>query len=221
MSEACVHPAKDTDISDHHCRACGAGRGAVLRDLRARIKTLEAPFTSEEINEALLLLPEVQTNAAGERVIQVFARGHRALAEALNDARRAHATELAHVSMSEREADAARIADLERRLDESDRAHGRTIEQRDTLESWSEDLHAALGCDHEASNLHDYFSCIRHNALTLQSHYESAERDAAELLAARAVVAQARNVSPRICGAAGILNETVKAYDAVVNKGHE
>ena len=134
---------------------------------------------------------------------------------------RTHATELAHVSMSEREADAARISDLERRLDESDRAHGRTIEQRDTLESWSEDLHAALGCDHEASNLHDYFSCIRHNALTLQSHYESDERDSAELLAARAVVAQARNVSPRICGAAGILNETVKAYDAVVNKGQE
>lgn len=42
-----------------------------------------------------------------------------------------------------------------------------------------------------------------------------------ELLAARAVVAQARNVSPRICGAAGVLDETVKAYDAVVNKGQE
>ena len=42
-----------------------------------------------------------------------------------------------------------------------------------------------------------------------------------ELLAARAVVAQSRNVSPRICGAAGVLDETVKAYDAVVNKGQE
>ena len=36
------------------------------------------------------------------------------------------------------------------------------------------------------------------------------------LKAAQAVVAQARNVSPRICGAAMVLDETVKAYDAVV-----
>ena len=43
----------------------------------------------------------------------------------------------------------------------------------------------------------------------------------AELIASRAVVAQARNVSPRICGAAGVLDETVKAYGAVVNKGQE
>jgi hypothetical protein len=100
----------------------------------------------------------------------------------LADVRRAHATELAHVSMSEREADAARIADLERRLTDSDDAHGRTIEQRDLLEERADELHTALGCEHEASNLHDYFACIRHNALTLQSHYESAERDGEKLL---------------------------------------
>lgn len=35
-------------------------------------------------------------------------------------------------------------------------------------------------------------------------------------LAALDVVAQARNVSPRICGAAGVLAEKVKAYDTVV-----
>jgi len=34
------------------------------------------------------------------------------------------------------------------------------------------------------------------------------------LLAAQAVVAQARNVSPRICGAAQVLDERVRAYDA-------
>jgi hypothetical protein len=108
--------------------------------------------------------------------------------QAVADERRTHATELAHVSMSEREADAARIADLERRLDDSVRAHGRTIAQRDLLECWSEELHAALGCEHEASNLHDYFACIRHNALTLQSHYESAEKDGARLLALEAAL---------------------------------
>lgn len=32
---------------------------------------------------------------------------------------------------------------------------------------------------------------------------------------ARDVIAQARNVSPRICGAAGVLDERVKAYDMV------
>ena len=36
------------------------------------------------------------------------------------------------------------------------------------------------------------------------------------LLAAQSVVAQARNVSPRICGAAGVLDERVKAYDAAM-----
>lgn len=36
------------------------------------------------------------------------------------------------------------------------------------------------------------------------------------LSAAQAVVAQARNVSPRICGAAGVLDERVKAYDAAM-----
>ena len=36
-----------------------------------------------------------------------------------------------------------------------------------------------------------------------------------ELQSARTVVAQARNVSPRICGAAGVLDERVKAYDMV------
>ena len=107
------------------------------------------------------------------------------LEKTLADERRAHATELAHVAMSERETDAARIADLERRLTDSDDAHGRTIEQRDLLEEWADELHTALGCDHEASNLHDYFACIRDNALTLQSHYESAERDGKTLIALR------------------------------------
>lgn len=98
-----------------------------------------------------------------------------ALAKQLADERKSHAIELEHVDMSGREADAARIADLERRLADSDDAHGDTIAERDRMEEWAEELHAALGCEHEASNLHNYFACIRHNALALLSHYESVE----------------------------------------------
>ena len=59
------------------------------------------------------------------------------------------------------------------------------------------------------------FDAARSNAIT-----RDVIRALKELLAAREVVAQARNVSPRICGAAGVLDEKVKAYDAVVNKEH-
>jgi len=104
---------------------------------------------------------------------------------ALEDERRAHATELAHVDMSGREAGAARIADLERRLADSDDGHGEIIEKLDALEKWGEELHAALGCEREYSNLHDYFECIRHNALTLAAHYESHEKDVKDVEEAR------------------------------------
>ena len=59
---------------------------------------------------------------------------------------------------------------------------------------------------------------LAHGEDVLRGRIATLER---ELVAARDVVAQARNVSPRICGAAGVLDETVKAYDAVVNKGQE
>ena len=134
-----------------------------LRDLRARMGRVPLCYAQESDTTIERLLATVDIE------------------------RRAHATELAHVSMSEREADAARIADLERRLDDSDDSHGRTIEQRDLLEAWAEELHAALGCEREASNLHDYFACIRDNALTLLSHYESVERRGGE---SASVVAQ-------------------------------
>lgn len=39
---SCSHSAKDSDISDHHCRACGVGIGVVARDLRARIGALRS-----------------------------------------------------------------------------------------------------------------------------------------------------------------------------------
>jgi hypothetical protein len=51
-------------------------------------------------------------------------------------------------------------------------------------------------------------------ALSLQT--ERVIRAETELAAARAVVAQARNISPRICGAAGVLDEKVKAYDSAL-----
>lgn len=44
------------------------------------------------------------------------------------------------------------------------------------------------------------------------------ERLREALTAAQEVVAQARNVSPRICGAAMVLEEKVKAYDAVLGR---
>ena len=48
MATECIHPAGQTDISDHHCRICGAGRGTVLRDLRARISSLRGSLRSIE-----------------------------------------------------------------------------------------------------------------------------------------------------------------------------
>lgn len=74
------------------------------------------------------------------------------------------------------------------------------------------------GLRRERDRLYDQAATDTIEAGRLRGRIATLER---ELLAARAVVAQARNVSPRICGAAGVLDETVKAYDAVVNKGQE
>ena len=55
------------------------------------------------------------------------------------------------------------IARLREKIDREESEHAQTICERDMRETQLEEAHAAMGCEREASNLHDYGACILAN----------------------------------------------------------
>ncbi len=68
-----------------------------------------------------------------------------------------------HTSDRCRDALKAENARLREKIDREESEHAQTICERDMRETQLEEAHAAMGCEREASNLHDYGACILAN----------------------------------------------------------